>query len=81
VSSVLNGKIVVRPDKRDAVLRAAQALGFVANGAARALSLRRFMAVGAVVPNIENDGFLRALSSFQERIRQAGYTLLVTSSG
>lgn len=62
-------------------MEAAHALGFVANGAARALSLRRFMAVGAVVPNIENEGFVRALSSFQERIRQLGYTLLVTNAG
>lgn len=78
---MLNGNTVVRPDKREAVLQAAHALWFVANGAARALSLRRFMAVGAVVPNIENEGFVRALSSFQERVRQAGYTLLVTNAG
>jgi LacI family transcriptional regulator len=49
-------------------------LGFVANGAARALSMRRFMAVGAVIPNIENEGFIRTLSTFQDRIRRAGYT-------
>jgi LacI family transcriptional regulator len=81
VSRVLNGSAAVRPDKREAVLKAAAALGFVANGAARALSLRRFMAVGAVVPNIENEGFLGALATFQERIRQAGYTLVVTNAG
>ena len=81
VSRVLNGTATVRPDKREAVLKAAEALGFVANGAARALSLRRFMAVGAVVPNIENEGFLQALASFQERIRRAGYTLIVTNAG
>ena len=81
VSRVLNGTATVRPGKREAVLKAAEALGFVANGAARALSLRRFMAVGAVVPNIENEGFLQALASFQERIRRAGYTLVVTNAG
>ncbi len=81
VSRVLNGTASVRPNKRAAVLKAADALGFVANGAARALSLRRFMAVGAVVPNIENEGFLRTLSTFQERIRRAGYTLVVTNAG
>jgi LacI family transcriptional regulator len=63
------------------VLKAAHELGFVANGAARALSLRRFMAVGAVVPNIENEGFLRALSTFQERLRRDGYTLVLTNAG
>ncbi len=81
VSRVLNGTVSVRPDKHDAVVRAAAALGFVANGAARALSTRRFMAVGAVVPNLENEGFLRALSAFQERLRRDDYTLVVTSAG
>ncbi len=81
VSRVLNSTAGVRTDKREAVLRAADELGFVANGAARALSLRRFMAVGAVVPNIENEGFLRALATFQEGVRRAGYTLLVTNAG
>lgn len=81
VSRVLNGSAGVRADKRDAVMRAAQDLGFVANGAARALSTRRFMAVGAVVPNIENEAFVRVLSSFQERLRQADYTLVATNAG
>jgi LacI family transcriptional regulator len=81
VSRVFNGTAAVRADKRDAVLKAAGDLGFVANGAARALSMRRFLAVGAVVPNIENEGFLRTLSSFQERLRRDGYTLILTNAG
>jgi LacI family transcriptional regulator len=81
VSRVFNGTAAVRADKRDAVLKAAGDLGFVANGAARALSMRRFLAVGAVVPNIENEGFLSTLSSFQERLRRDGYTLILTNAG
>lgn len=81
VSPPFNGTARVRPDKHEAVMKAVQDLGFVANGAARALSMRRFMAVGAVVPNIENESFVRTLSSFQERMRPAGYTLLLTSAG
>ncbi len=81
VSRVFNGTASVRADKREAVIRAAKELGFVANGAARALSTRRFMAVGAVIPNLENDLFVRAMSSFQERLRRAGYTLLLTNAG
>lgn len=81
VSRVLNGGAVVRPDKRDAVLRAASQLGFVANGAARALSLRRFHAVGAVIPNIENEEFVRALSALQAGLRKDGYALVLASAG
>jgi LacI family transcriptional regulator len=81
VSRVLNGTDAVRPDKREAVLQAAAELGFVANGAARALSLRRFHTVGAVIPNIENDEFIRALSAFQAHLHRAGYSLLLASAG
>ncbi|WP_424134940.1 substrate-binding domain-containing protein [Roseomonas chloroacetimidivorans] len=81
VSRVFSGTAQVRADKKAAVLRAAQELGFVANGAARALSTRRFMAVGAVMPNMENEVFIRALSAFQEGLRRAGYTLLLSHAG
>src|SRR6202012_2070232 len=46
-----------------------------------ALSLRRFKTVGAIIPNIENEEFIRALSAFQKQMRQAGYTLIVTGAG
>ena len=81
VSRVLNGSGAVRPAKRDAVLQAAATLGFVANGAARALSLRRFHTVGAVIPNIENEEFIRALSALQAGLRRGGYTLVLASGG
>ncbi len=81
VSRVLNGSARVRADKHAAVMRAAEDLGFVANGAARALSMRRYMAVGAVIPNLENEAFVRTLSSFQERLRREGYTLIAANAG
>jgi len=81
VSRVLNGTGAVRPGRREAVLQAAAELGFVANGAARALSLRRFNTVGAVIPNIENEEFIRALSAFQAGLDRAGYTMLLASAG
>ena len=81
VSRVLNGGAPVRRDKREAVLQAAAELGFVANGAARALSLRHFHTVGAVIPNIENEEFVRALSALQAVLRGGGYTLVLSSAG
>ncbi|HET6307423.1 MAG TPA: LacI family DNA-binding transcriptional regulator [Rhodopila sp.] len=81
VSRVLNGTPGVRADKREAVLRAVAEMGFVANPAARALSLRRFRTVGAIIPNIENDEFIRAVSAFQNHLRDAGYTLILTNAG
>jgi LacI family transcriptional regulator len=80
VSRVLNGTPGVRAEKREAVLRAVSDLGFVANGAARALSMRRFKTVGAVIPNIENEVFVRALSAFQKRLGEGGYTMVLTNA-
>jgi len=80
VSRVLNGSGRVKPETRDAVLKAAAEIGFLANGAARALTTRRFSTVGAIVPNLENEVFVRALSTFQSGLRRAGYTLFVSSS-
>ena len=81
VSRVLNGATPVRASKRDAVLQAAAQLGFVANGAARALSLRHFHTVGAIIPNMENEEFVRALSALQAGLRDGGYTLVLASVG
>jgi len=81
VSRVFSGAAGVRADKRESVLKAARELGFVANSAARALTTRRFMAVGAIVPNLGNEAFVRALVSFQERLRGAGYTMVTANAG
>jgi LacI family transcriptional regulator len=81
VSRVFSGSAGVKPEKREAVLKAAQDLGFVANGAARALTTRRFMAVGAIVPNLGNEAFVRTLVSFQERLRLAGYSVVAANAG
>lgn len=81
VSRVLTGATAVNAQKREAVLNACRELGFVPNGAARALSSRRSMAIGAVVPNVANDAFAIAMSAFQARLSQANYTLLLTAAG
>lgn len=81
VSRVLNGTAKVSDDIRQRVERACSELGYVPNGAARALSSRRTRAIGAVVPAIENSGFAVAIAALQKRIEQAGYTLLLASSG
>lgn len=80
VSRALNGSEKIRPETRDAVLKAAADLGFVINSAARALSTRRSYAIGAIVPSLRNEVFVRALSSFQRTLRQAGYQTIVAAS-
>jgi LacI family transcriptional regulator len=80
VSRVLNGVATVSADVRLKVEQACEALGYVPNGAARALAASRTMTIGAVVPTIENVGFATAVSTLQSSLKSAGYTLLLASS-
>jgi LacI family transcriptional regulator len=80
VSRVLNGALTVSADLRSRVKRAADELGYVPNGAARALSSRRWRAIGAVVPTVENTGFATAVAAVQRRLEDNGFTLLLASS-
>ncbi|MCZ7447271.1 LacI family DNA-binding transcriptional regulator [Agrobacterium rhizogenes] len=81
VSRVLNGKTTVADDIRQRVEEACAKLGYLPNGAARALSTQRTKAIGAVVPSIENGGFARVIAALQERLRIAGYNLILAGSG
>ncbi|MBL8582641.1 MAG: substrate-binding domain-containing protein [Rhizobiaceae bacterium] len=80
VSRVLNGAPNVSSAVRQRVEQAFEELGYVPNGAARALAARRSMAVGAIVPTIENGGFAAAIGAFQRVLSANGYTLLLTCS-
>ncbi|MGI9153889.1 MAG: LacI family DNA-binding transcriptional regulator, partial [Rubrivivax sp.] len=50
VSRVLSRPDMISPATRQKVLAAAERLGYVANGAARALALRKTHTIGALVP-------------------------------
>src|ERR1700753_1156150 len=54
-------------------------LGYVPDGAARALASGRSMTVGAVVPTLDSTIFARALQTMQATLAQQGYQLLVAS--
>ena len=80
VSRVINGTAVVSEEMRRRVELACATLGYIPNGAARALSTRRTRTIGAVVPTIENDGFARTVFALQRSLQQAGRTLLLANS-
>jgi len=61
------------------VLASARRLGYVPDGAARALACGRTMTIGAVVPTLDSAIFARALQSMQTALAQEGYLLLVAS--
>jgi len=81
VSRVFNRSHVVTAGLRARVLAAAERLGYVAYGAARALASGRSRAIGAIVPTLDNPVFAICIDALQERLDQHGFALLVASAG
>jgi LacI family transcriptional regulator len=61
------------------VRSSAARLGYVPDGAARALASGRSKTIGAVVPTLDSAIFARALQSMQTMLSQHGFQLLVAS--
>lgn len=81
VSRALNNAGFVSAEILRRVREAADRLGYVPHGAARALASQRSRAIGAIVPTLENTNFAIGAEAVQRRILQAGYNLLVASTG
>ena len=60
---------------------AARELGYVPNGAARALASRKSRAIGAIIPTLENLSFASGAEAMQRSVIEAGYSFLVASTG
>jgi len=61
VSRVLNDREIVSAQLRESVLIAVQQLGYVRDGAARALASRRSHTIGALIPTLEAAIFARCV--------------------
>jgi LacI family transcriptional regulator len=79
VSRALTLPHKVKPPTLARVRRAAQALGYVAHGAARALASRRTRTVGVVIPTLANAIFASTTQALQKTLDEAGFTLLLAS--
>lgn len=80
VSRAINKPDVVSPDLRRRIGAVIDRLGWVPDGAARALATRRSGVFGAVFPTITHGDFARAAHAIQEELLQRGYTLLLACS-
>lgn len=84
VSTGTVSRALSRPDMlteatRTRVLAAADRLGYVANGAARALALRRTYTVGAIVPRFGRSSFPTMVQALEATLAAEGYTLLLSA--
>lgn len=80
VSRAINTPWMVRPELRERVQEALRLLGYVPDGAARALASRRSRSVGVLVPTLSTSIFARGVEALQNRLAEAGYSLLVANS-
>lgn len=80
VSRALNTPGRVSPALRARVEEAARRLGYLANGAARALASRRMGVMGAVVPTLDNPVFAACMDAFQRRLDTLGHSLLLATA-
>ncbi len=77
VSRYFNAPELLSGAARQRVRLEVERLHYVPQAAARALVLGQSKLVGAIVPTIENSLFSSMVSSFQERLKEEGYSVLL----
>lgn len=81
VSLVMNNSSKVSADKREAVLEAADALGYRPNRHARNLAQQRSETFGVIINDIHNPFFAEVLSGIEAAADDVGFTVLVLNGG
>jgi DNA-binding LacI/PurR family transcriptional regulator len=81
VSLVMRGASNVSDEKRDAVTRAAQEIGYRPNAVARSLVRRRSFVIGVMVSDLHNPYFTEVIDGIEMAARAAGYHALFNSGG
>jgi LacI family transcriptional regulator, repressor for deo operon, udp, cdd, tsx, nupC, and nupG len=71
----------VKPNTRDAVMRAVRETGYVLNLAARNLRTSRTQAILAVVPDVSNVFFSQVLRGISDTLRRHRYSLIIADTG
>jgi DNA-binding LacI/PurR family transcriptional regulator len=81
VSLVLRGAPNVSEEKREAVTRAAEEIGYRPNAVARSLVRRRSFVIGVMVSDLHNPYFTEVIDGIEAASRGAGYHALFNSGG
>ncbi len=80
VSRAINNPDIVSEELRARISSVIQHLGWVPDGAARALTTRRTGTIGAVFPTLSHGDFGRAIHELQSELTESGRTLLLACS-
>jgi len=81
VSRVINQPDAVREAMRRRVEAQINALGYVPDGAARALASRRSRTIGAVIPTLASAIFAGGIHAFEAKLDDGGHSLILATSG
>lgn len=81
VSNTINRPDMVRPDTREAVLKAIEELGFVPNQQARVLSGASSRVIGLVVLDVGSPFFMSMALAVEKAANEAGYAMMLCNSG
>lgn len=77
VSSVLNQSAKVSPELTQRVMEAVRELDYQVNELARSLQKRETHTVGMLIPDIANPFYAKVVRGVEDRLREAGYMLLL----
>ncbi|KAB8141013.1 LacI family transcriptional regulator [Chloroflexia bacterium SDU3-3] len=80
VSRVINNKAHVKPEKREAVLRAMARLGYVANQQARSLAGGRSRVIGLMASELSTGYMGKIIQGIDEALAETEYDLLLYST-
>lgn len=81
ISRAVNNPESVSGELRARIDHAIAELGYIPDGAARALSSRRTRTIGAIIPTVDNAMFARGIEALQNYLSAQGYLLLLATSG
>jgi DNA-binding LacI/PurR family transcriptional regulator len=81
VSLALRGDPRVRDEKRRAVLRAAEQLGYRPNAVARSLVSKRTNVIGVMLSDLHNQYFVEVVDGIEEEALSAEYRALINTGG
>ncbi|MFM1783842.1 MAG: hypothetical protein RLZZ579_119 [Actinomycetota bacterium] len=81
VSLALSGSDKVSPESKARILKAADAIGYRPNAAARSLAARKSRTVGILVLDLHNPVFAEILDGVQSQLRENGFSSMLVAAG
>lgn len=80
VSKALNDKPDISEGTKRRIMKYAEEMGYSANSVARSLRTKKSQIIGAIVTNISNPFYAALLAEIEERLFEAGYSLIIVTT-